>query len=139
MNNLKPLLACLLVVFVSCSVLRTVWAEDILAKNRENLNRLSMGMLKSDVLNIMGTQTITAYESAQSAQMIVITNPYRTEIMKNEKGENLEVLFYYTDEKRLGQITDNELTPIVLKDGKVEGWGRSYLMDVVYSYRARLH
>ena len=83
MNNLKPLLACLLVVFVSCSVLRTVWAEDILAKNRENLNRLSMGMLKSDVLNFMGTQTVTAYESAQSAQMIVITNPYRTEIMKN--------------------------------------------------------
>jgi len=98
-----------------------------------------MGMLKSDVLNIMGTQTITAYESAQSDQVIVITNPYRTEIMKNEKGENLEVLFYYTDEKRLTQITDNELTPIVLKDGKVEGWGRSYLMDVVYSYRARLH
>ena len=98
---------------------------------------MAIGMPKQDVLNTMGTGTVDAIYPGGSST--VVTNPYRTEIMKNEKGENLEVLFYYTDEKGLTQITDNELTPIVLKDGKVEGWGRSYLMDVVYSYRARLH
>ncbi len=137
MNNLKPLLACFLISLSSCSTYRVVSADSILAKNRENLSRLAIGMPKQDVLNTMGTGTVDAIYPGGSST--VVTNPYRTEIMKNEKGENLEVLFYYTDEKRLTQITDNELTPIVLKDGKVEGWGRSYLMDVVYSYRARLH
>lgn len=56
----------------------------------------------------------------------VITNPYRTEMYKIN-DDIFEVFLYYTDlKKNDGAITDDELTPIIIKNGKVDGWGWSY-------------
>lgn len=67
-----------------------------------------------------------------------ITNPWRVE-MYEAGGSIWEILFYYTDVKRSdGAITDDELTPLVLKDGELDGWGWSYLTDVAAKYEIRL-
>ncbi len=37
-----------------------------------------------------------------------------------------------------GAITDDELTPIVILDGKLDGWGWSYWNNLVQKYEVRL-
>lgn len=92
---------------------------------------LSPGMSKGDVLNTMGTETITTTADT-------ITNPYRTELYR-AGGHVFELLLYYTDIKaRDGAITDDELTPLIIKDGKLDGWGWSYWDDVVSKYEIRV-
>ena len=97
--------------------------SHVRADNRERLNELSVGMSRQDILDTMGTETMQAQGS-------VITNPYRTE-MHRAHGHTIELLMYYTDiQKRDGAITDNELTPLVVIDGELDGWGWSHWSDV---------
>jgi len=80
----------------------------------------------------MGTETIKSEEGDK------ITNPYRTEMHRNGK-DVFEVLLYYTDVKKTdGAITDDELTPIVLLNGQVDGWGWSYWENLVQKYELRV-
>lgn len=127
----KTMCSCFLVAFlgllVGCASL-----ESIRAQNREHLIRLSPGMTKSDVLQVMGTKTISDFYSD------TITNPYRTELYRSA-GHTFEVLLYYTDIKKAdGAITDDELTPIVLLDGKLDGWGWLYWENLVRKYELRV-
>jgi hypothetical protein len=100
-------------------------SEQIRIKNRENLLRLSIGMGKFEVLQIMGTQTVES-----------INNPYKVETPKGEDGALYEVLFYHTELKNKdGLISDDELTPIVFKDDKLIGWGWAFLNEIVPNYQ----
>jgi len=106
-------------------------SEQIRTKNRENLLRLSLGMPKFDVLQIMGTQTVES-----------ITNPYKVETPKGKNGSLYEVLFYHTDVKNKdGLVADNELTPLVFEDSQLIGWGWAFLSEIVpnYRYQIELH
>jgi hypothetical protein len=109
--------------------------NSIRTMNRENLIKLSLGMTKQEVLNAMGgIKTITADDGTK------INNPWRTEIMKGEDNNYYEILFYYTDIKNSdGAINDNELTPIILSENKVIGWGWSFLNDNVKKYQVEVH
>jgi len=99
--------------------------EQIRTKNRENLLRLSLGMPKFDVLQIMGPQTVES-----------ITNPYKVETPKGKDGSLYEVFFYHTDLKNKDDlVTDNELTPLVFEDSKLIGWGWAFLSEVVPNYQ----
>jgi hypothetical protein len=81
----------------------------------------------------MGTETVNVGFGRR------ITNPYRVETMKGKDDQLYEILFYYTDiKKRDDAITDDELTPIVLKDGKVVGYGWSFLNDNVARYKYQI-
>ena len=118
--------------------------EGVRAKNRESLVRLSRGMTKPEVLNAMGTKSIKTGGGTLGMLTLglppgqKVTNPWRVE-MYEAGGSNWEILFYYTDVKRRdGAITDDELTPLVLKDGKLDGWGWTYLTDVAGKYEIRL-
>ena len=111
-----------MLVLAGCSGLSQVRAD-----NRERLNTLSAGMSKQEILETMGTETIEAQGS-------VITNPYRTEMHRFD-GHVVEVLLYYNDiQRKDGAITDNELTPLVLIDGELDGWGWSHWDDVRMRY-----
>jgi len=80
----------------------------------------------------MGTQTIMSEDGGQ------INNPYRSEMYKSG-GHVFEILFYYTDMKRAdGAITDDELTPLVMMDGKLDGWGWSYWNGLIQKYEFRV-
>ena len=105
--------------------------EQMRTKNRENLLRLSLGMSKFDVLQIMGTETFKG-----------INNPYRVETPKGEDGELYEVLFYNTETKNKdGVIAENELIRIVFEDNKLIGWGWAFLSEIVpnYQYQIDVH
>ena len=105
--------------------------EQIRAQNREKLMRLSPGLTKQETLAVMGTETVSAEGDS-------VTNPYRTEFYRSE-GHTFELLLYYTDCKAAdGGITDDELTPLVIMDGKLDGWGWSYWNNLVRKYEIRM-
>lgn len=126
MKKLIALLLCLgLGGCASLSGVRTM--------NRENLLKLSIGMSKQEALNVMGTRSFATLEEGR------INNPYRSEILSNKEGKIFEVLYYCTDEKRIdGAITDDELTPLIFDNGKLIGWGWSFLQDNVQKYELRM-
>lgn len=111
-----------LVLLAGCVTTATVRAD-----NRMRLNALSPGMSRDTVLAVMG-------ESADRE----ITNPYRTESYEAQ-GRRFTVLYYYTDlKKRDDAITDDELTPLVLVDGRLDGWGWGYWNSLVQKYELRI-
>jgi len=119
-------------MLISILVTGCVTTAQVRAENRQNLLHLSVGASKQDVLNKMGIKTIKTKNGS------VITNPYRTEMYKVDK-DTFELLLYYTDLKKSdGAITDDELTPIILKNGKVDGWGWSYWNNLIKKYEIRV-
>jgi hypothetical protein len=102
--------------------------HDVRIKNRENLLRLAIGINKFEVLQTMGTETIGT-----------VNNPYRVETPLDKDGRLLEVLFYHTDVRKKDKlISDDELTPIVLQDNKLIGWGWAFLSERVPSYHYKV-
>jgi len=111
------------ICLVGCSSM-----DSIRTQNRQNMVGLSTGMSKQDVLAVMGTNTI------RSAEGGLINNPYRTHIYRSPRHE-FELLLYYTDENGHDDvITDEALTPLVIMDGKLDGWGWSYWNALVQKY-----
>lgn len=117
--------------------------SQVTASNRENLIKLSVGMTKDVVRNIMGTKTKTAYYTALTdtkkiTRGITINNPYRSEILKG-KDRVLEVVYYVTDVKSDdGAISDDELTPLIFDEGKLTGWGWNFLNENTQKYEIRM-
>jgi hypothetical protein len=75
---------------------------------RRNLDKLEVGMAKSEILNIMGS-------------------PYQREVFIGKDGQPVEVLLYQT--KFVGLLnppSDRDLTPVVLKNNYLVGWGRNF-------------
>jgi hypothetical protein len=85
-------------------------------ENRANLNKLELGMSKQQVFATMGEKTATAIDGK-------VCNPYRRELLRSANGSNFEVLYYYTEYYIAGSSMDSVLTPVVLKDGRVVGFG----------------
>ena len=87
--------------------------------NKERLNELEIGMSKDEVLIIMGTKGFSI-----GSAPFTIENPFRIEVQSS--GKNIyRVLYYYTDlAKADGIITDDELTPVILRNNRLVGWGR---------------
>jgi hypothetical protein len=130
MKSIKTIITLTLFsLFTSCMSTNT-----IRSKNRENIVKLSLGITKEEALTIMGTQTLTADDGTK------INNPWRTEIMKGGDGNLYEILFYYTDVKDSDvAVTDNELTPIVISENKVIGWGWLFLNENVKKYQIEVN
>ena len=125
----------LFIIALSISISSCMTLDAVKTKNRENLNRISLGMTKTQVLDIMGTETITTNGNPSK-----VSNPWRTEILKGKDDTLYEIIFYYTDTKEAdGAIKDNELTPIVLEQNKVIGWGWSFLNDNVKKYQIEVN
>ena len=139
----KLLLILLCLGLVGCATISAVTTP-----NRENLMKLSIGMTKDEVIKIMGEDTKTAYENlamlknvfswGMGAESQKINNPYRSEILQG-KDKTFEVWYYVTDDKTgKGVITDDCLTPLVFDNGKLIGWGQSFLQDNVQKYEIRV-
>jgi hypothetical protein len=129
--------------------------ETVRDQNRERLVGLGVGITKAQVLEIMGTESVQTYTksalpSKKGSKKISdeiralyrgkkINNPYKTEASRTADGSPVEILFYYVDQRRNdGAITDDELTPIVIEDGVLAGWGWNFLDQNVEKYRIEL-
>ena len=106
-----------------------VSVSTFIQNNRMNLAKLSYGMPKEQVNEIMGQETVHS-----------ANNPYRTAMFMSSEGVQIEVFYYWTDVGRYGVgplgvphvsgiVTDDELTPVVFNNGKVVGWGREFWND----------
>lgn len=92
----------------------------LLSRNLSNLNKLSVGMTKSQVMEIMGTFSARTRDS-------MVPNPYRIEPF-SVGNTQYEVLYYLT--KRYPPFTpikESQTTPVVLKNGRVIGSSRGML------------
>lgn len=116
--------------------------SQVTAPNRANLMKLSIGMSKEQVLNVMGTKPrdICPFVGPFTGIALrhTVNNPYRSEILQG-KDKTFEVIYYATDDKNdTLAITDDELTPLVFDNGKLIGWGWSFLESNVQKYEIRV-
>jgi len=104
-------------------------------ENRQNLGKLKIGMTKQEALHIMGEKTAT--DTFANKETVTATNPYKSEV-RQQGGKSYEIYYYYTDIKHQtavdawgwsqpSPILEDELTPLVFYDGKLMGWGWSFL------------
>ena len=110
----------LLLIFCNTSISDTIFTpKQVRTANKERLNELEIGMSKDEVLIIMGTKGFSI-----GSAPFTIENPFRIEVQSS--GKNIyRVLYYYTDlAKADGIITDDELTPVILRNNRLVGWGR---------------
>jgi hypothetical protein len=90
--------------------------------NQQALARLALGMSATDVRGLMGEGESVRYKK------IHLVDPWRTESFRLTDGTGVLILFYVTaPPRRYSNATNSELTPIVLENDQVVGWGWSYL------------
>lgn len=138
----KTLISIAIVSFVGCAS-----ASNFRESNRQNLERLSVGMDRQEVLDLMGVGEQRQFTGSETEGPIgtgrdsmgvmsvqipvggnrpVLYNPHRGELY-NADGSSWEVLYYYTRVAHNdGMVTEDELTPIVLRDDVLIGWGWSF-------------
>ena len=77
-------------------------------RNNNALLNLDIGMSSGEVLFVMGSPSLNeAYESLN--------------------GKAVVIFFYYTQRQRQdGNETNDEMTPVVLEDGRLVGWGDEF-------------
>jgi len=107
-------------IMISCTPVETYHNTQ-----RNKLNQLNLGITKQGLLAIMGTGDI-------QTDVGTIPQPYKVEITRDPiDSVSIEVVYYYTDIKqRDGVISDDELTPFFIKNGKLIGWGWSFFGDL---------
>ena len=92
--------------------------KEMLARNQEAISRLALGMSKDDVITIMGTY------SAQTKNGFLL-NPMKAESF-TVGADVYETLLYATSPHSwFAAVNDSQATPVVLKNGKVVGWGKA--------------
>ena len=119
---MKNIIVALLLALAGCSSIYLDTSDLLRARNAEGLAKLTAGLGKQTVMEMMGTEP-------SKGVFMWIDNPYRSETLTGKDGKSYEVLYYYyTDLKqRDDKITDDELTPLVFQGGKLIGWGYPFL------------
>ena len=110
------------ILAISCVGCTSSMSLDKFAyQTRTNINsKLSYGMSKQQVISLMGAEI---YDAAAGGEG-VISKPFKTAMYtKNEVV--IEIVYYYTENKGgIGyRVDDEELTPLVFINGKLDSWG----------------
>ena len=118
---MKTIIVTLVLALSGCSSIYLDTSDLLRDQNKENLKKLSIGQPKELVMDLMGKEP-------SKGVFMWIDNPYRSDVLTGKDSKIYEVLYYYTDLKtRDDKITDDELTPVVMQDGKLIGWGYPFL------------
>ncbi len=97
--------------------------KELLARNNSGISQLALGMTKEQVVTLMKSYSSEVPDGA-------LSNPYKTESFQRG-SDTYEVLYYLTRaHPPFTPIRDSQSTPVVLKNGKVTGWGQSALHEV---------
>src|SRR5919198_4170764 len=131
--------ALLALTLAACSNLMLDPLEQLRDANKRNLQRVAVGHTRIEVESIMSDARAGGGLPEVvfgRVQYLAAKNPMREEHVVGADGAEYDVLFYYTDLKeRDDKITDDELTPVVLREGKVAGIGYRFLGSRVPKYR----
>lgn len=114
---------------------------DVRSYNQFNLLSINAGMTKQQVIDKMGgIKVIKIYDPNQilgQKNVGKISNPYSRDMKKDKNGTLIEILWYYTDVKKVdAAIGKDELTPIVFESDLVVGIGWGFFED--YSKRKEI-
>lgn len=93
-------------VLGGCALTKDIEAS----RNRDNLNTLKIGMPYNKVVEVMG-------------------KPWKKESFMSENKPHV-VLYYVTQRIPDGTTTDEEMTPVVLENNHLIGWGRNFFSDL---------
>ena len=122
------------VVLLGVAVGCVTTPANLRAQNRGRMNQLSVGLVRDEVLAMMGTEPQWVCLGGPACILLPMlylekaTNPHRTERAQTPDGTEVEIFFYQTETRSAdGAISDDELSPIVLEDGRLVGWGWVYL------------
>jgi len=128
-----------LVALGGCSTLMVDPLEQLRTENKAKVEKLAVGMTRMEVESVMGDARAGGGLPEVlfgRVQYLQARNPMREESLTGTDGAGYLVLFYYTDvRQRDDKITDDELTPVVFRDGKVAGIGYAFLGERATKYR----
>ena len=137
---MRLLVVALATLLVGCQNLMLDPLEQLRMQNKAKLSGVTVGMTRQEIESLMGDARAGGGLPEVvfgRVQWLQARNPMREERVEGSDGAQYDVLFYYTDlRERDDKITDDELTPVVLRDGKVAGVGYKFLGDRVPRYRA---
>jgi len=135
----KGLILFALAVLVGCSTMMLDPLEQLRTENKAKMEKLSVGMTRMEVESVMGNARAGGGLPEVlfgRVQYLAAQNPMREEPLTGADGADYLVLFYYTDvRQRDDKITDDELTPVAFRDGKVAGIGYRFLGERAPKYR----
>jgi hypothetical protein len=107
----------------------SVYRAEISA-NQQALSKLELGRSSEKVRSTLGEGELVNYKK------LYLVDPWRTEAFALADGTGVQILFYVTQPPRkYYRPEDHELTPIVLENDRVVGWGWSYLSQKSDRYR----
>jgi len=150
----KKVITAPLILLISFLILQSpAFARSTVSKvidmNQRGLAKLSAGMTKEEVAEVMSQRAIIA---RQLGERIEVRNPYKAETLKGkekveeiaggekiekEVDKNFDVLYYLTGSSGKDyRVTDSNLTPLVFDEGKLIGWGQGFLQDTIKKYQA---
>jgi hypothetical protein len=121
-----------------CSTLMIDSLEQLRASNRKNIITLAPGTSRAQVEQVMGSARAGGKLGDIAfgrVRHLEVKNPYREERITGSDGVAYDVLFYYTELRtRDDKITDDELTPVVLRAHEVVGIGYAVLGKLAPKY-----
>ena len=142
--SFSPLILLSVFLLHGCATLTHENTEGFRKDNQERLRRLTPGMTKDLVIGTMGTDAVVRCLHSRGGMCLefeTIDNPYRRAYV-DAGGKQYEILYYYTDDqkrdllyyyqefkKHESPLHDDQLTPVLLADGKLVGWGKD-LVDL---------
>jgi len=128
----KAFFLVLIILFLcGCVSVNQTRMATVARDNNGKLARLSAGMTKDQAMAAMGTDTVRARCCFWTVK---INNPYKTEILEGQ-GLKFEVLYYYANVQDWDcGVDESDLTPLVFQDGKLIGWGESFLRETTIKY-----
>jgi hypothetical protein len=98
-----------------------VATQQELLLNESSFKAVQNGMTIDQVHKIMGTALVIGYQyQAPDYKPLTVPNPY-----KSEAGKDGSFIEYYIESIRQpdGVVSDDELMPLIFKDGKLVGLG----------------
>jgi hypothetical protein len=120
-------------------------ASQIASVNRAKVNQLYLGMTRPEVEKLIAPASVTIRRVGPFSTT-QLTNPVRSEAVRDKEGATIEVRYYATDViPDAGDefsFTEDEVTPLVFKDSQLVGWGWNLLFEHVdksqihYRYQA---
>ena len=95
------------------------------------INKIKEGMTESELEALMGDSLVIGYsvntQSPGTSQATKVKSPYREEEFKKQ-DRTYKIFYYFTQIKKAdGIVADDELTPVVVNDGKVVGIGANFV------------
>ncbi|MCK5580065.1 MAG: DUF3192 domain-containing protein [Candidatus Omnitrophica bacterium] len=98
-----------------------------------SLRQVLPGMSEKEVQTVLGGQVVVGYilnEEIKQYNPITLKNPYRLEMIKKGTTE-YQVHYYFVSIKQEDdKIADDELEPLVFKDGKLVGKGWAFFHSI---------